>query len=241
MMRLILILILVLPIASCGTSPKTHFYTLTPVPPAENAHPAALRGPPLQVGNVSLPGALDRQSIVTRGPGARVIVSDQNRWAAPLDELTQRALTADLRDRLGPNHVLGPGDPAPPGGLRVLTLNVQQFSADSAGAVVLETDWTISTGRPPKAGRSRHEVIKAQASPEHPDAVAAAMSQALGELADRIVRELTSRRAAMERVKGIEPSYAAWEAAVLPLNYTRAGASWRQCKQGGLTAQSGRA
>ena len=27
---------------------------------------------------------------------------------------------------------------------------------------------------------------------------------------------------AMERVKGIEPSYAAWEAAVLPLNYTRA-------------------
>ena len=27
----------------------------------------------------------------------------------------------------------------------------------------------------------------------------------------------------MERVKGIEPSYAAWEAAVLPLNYTRFG------------------
>ena len=26
---------------------------------------------------------------------------------------------------------------------------------------------------------------------------------------------------ALERVKGIEPSYAAWEAAVLPLNYTR--------------------
>ena len=27
--------------------------------------------------------------------------------------------------------------------------------------------------------------------------------------------------AGMERVKGIEPSYEAWEAAVLPLNYTR--------------------
>jgi hypothetical protein len=27
----------------------------------------------------------------------------------------------------------------------------------------------------------------------------------------------------LERVKGIEPSYAAWEAAVLPLNYTRVG------------------
>ena len=32
----------------------------------------------------------------------------------------------------------------------------------------------------------------------------------------------------MERVKGIEPSYAAWEAAVLPLNYTR----HRKQKQG---------
>ena len=28
----------------------------------------------------------------------------------------------------------------------------------------------------------------------------------------------------LERVKGIEPSYEAWEAAVLPLNYTRSGA-----------------
>jgi hypothetical protein len=28
----------------------------------------------------------------------------------------------------------------------------------------------------------------------------------------------------MERVKGIEPSYEAWEAAVLPLNYTRSTA-----------------
>ncbi|CCB64035.1 protein of unknown function [Hyphomicrobium sp. MC1] len=27
----------------------------------------------------------------------------------------------------------------------------------------------------------------------------------------------------MERAKGIEPSYAAWEAAVLPLNYAREG------------------
>jgi hypothetical protein len=27
----------------------------------------------------------------------------------------------------------------------------------------------------------------------------------------------------VERVKGIEPSYAAWEATVLPLNYTRSG------------------
>ena len=32
----------------------------------------------------------------------------------------------------------------------------------------------------------------------------------------------------MERVKGIEPSYEAWEAAVLPLNYTRSSRDYRQ-------------
>ena len=35
-------------------------------------------------------------------------------------------------------------------------------------------------------------------------------------------------RFACGRVKGIEPSYEAWEAAVLPLNYTRSGANYRQ-------------
>jgi hypothetical protein len=34
-----------------------------------------------------------------------------------------------------------------------------------------------------------------------------------------------ARKKVLERVKGIEPSYAAWEAAVLPLNYTRVIAS----------------
>ncbi len=44
-----------------------------------------------------------------------------------------------------------------------------------------------------------------------------------------------TRAIQMERVKGIEPSYAAWEAAVLPLNYTRGLAAilryYRTCLQ----------
>lgn len=36
-----------------------------------------------------------------------------------------------------------------------------------------------------------------------------------------VMRGLKLDEEYMERVKGIEPSYAAWEATVLPLNYTR--------------------
>ena len=42
----------------------------------------------------------------------------------------------------------------------------------------------------------------------------------------------------MERVKGIEPSYAAWEAAVLPLNYTRLAARGRKLFQGAMITLS---
>ena len=35
----------------------------------------------------------------------------------------------------------------------------------------------------------------------------------------------SEKRFFLERVKGIEPSYRAWEARVLPLNYTRKGAN----------------
>ena len=36
----------------------------------------------------------------------------------------------------------------------------------------------------------------------------------------------------LERVKGIEPSYEAWEAAVLPLNYTRVASHYRHSVEG---------
>jgi hypothetical protein len=34
------------------------------------------------------------------------------------------------------------------------------------------------------------------------------------------------RPKALERVKGIEPSYSAWKAAALPLSYTRTAEHW---------------
>src|SRR5258708_290832 len=37
----------------------------------------------------------------------------------------------------------------------------------------------------------------------------------------RLAHSISLDRETMERAKGIEPSYAAWEAAVLPLNYAR--------------------
>lgn len=180
------VLLLALSLGACGSSPKTHFYTLGPVPAAAPARPAA-SGDPIVVGHVELPATLDRQSMVTRGPGDRLIVSDQDRWAAPLDQLVQSALTQDLRARLSATTVLAPGDPTPPD-VRIVVLNMQRFIADESGQVVLDTDWTVQQkGRPETA---RHEVVRATVAGVGGEATAAAMSRTLGELADRIAASL---------------------------------------------------
>ena len=64
-----------------------------------------------------------------------------------------------------------------------------------------------------------------------------------GEGSTRLFAGFTTRfrfmiKKTMERVKGIEPSYAAWEAAVLPLNYTRIAHGLALYRKAALTAQS---
>lgn len=181
------VLALGLLVAGCGSSPKTHFYTLVPETPAA-ADPAPTHGPKLRVGRIELPSTLDRTSLVTLGPGTAVSVSDQDRWAAPLKELVQRTLTADLRARLGPSRILDPGDPTPPAGVHIVALNLQAFGADSSGEVVLAGDWTLARS----AGGSQrvlgvHPVtLRDSAGSTQAGPVSAAMSGVLGKLADRI-------------------------------------------------------
>lgn len=175
-------IVLVLALAGCGSSPPTHFYTLDSVPAARTIR-AVAAGTAIEVGHVQLPATLDRNSMVTGGAGDQVLVSDQNRWAAPLDELVRRALTEDLQARLSAGSVLAPGDPTGPR-TRSLTLNVQRFMANDAGEVTLEADWNFQqAGRP---GPVRHESIQTRVQGRGGDAIAEAMSLALGELADRI-------------------------------------------------------
>ena len=175
-------LLLLLTLADCGSSPKTHFYTLD-AEPASGAITSAPVNARLEVDHVTLPATLDRQSMVRQKAGNQLDISDQDRWAAPLDELIRRALTDDLRHRLPPETMLAPGDPTPPG-TRTLMVNVQRFMADASGHVILEVDWSIQ--RHGRTVAPHHEMIRVPLSGEDGQQVADAMSRALGELADRI-------------------------------------------------------
>jgi hypothetical protein len=73
--------------------------------------------------------------------------------------------------------------------------------------------WVDISGCPGAAGRNK------KLSPNRGDRGELQAVTSSSKQVRRAVREGPAE--GMERVKGIEPSYAAWEAAVLPLNYTR--------------------
>lgn len=181
-----LVLLPIVLLSACGGSPKTHFHTLVTEPSGQAMHVSVRGDNPIEVGHVTLPGTLDRLWLVTRGEGTSIEISDRDRWVAPLNELIQRALTADLRDRIGVPFVVAPGDPSPPGGVRVLAVNIEQFSGDATGQVVLEADWVIRDPGRRTGEESRHAVIRVDAGSSRPEAITAAMSLAIAKLSDRI-------------------------------------------------------
>jgi uncharacterized lipoprotein YmbA len=177
-------LLLALLLAACASA-KTDTYTLSAVP-----LPRALAGsplhPPLEIGEVSVPATIDRDEIVLTAPGDRLNVASDSVWGAPLNQLIRRALSDDLSERLPPGSVLASGDPAPPRGLRIVTVSIDQFGGDTSGRVVLRASWIITRSGERPTGTPHRARIVVEAGAGTPRAVVPAMSQALAQLADRI-------------------------------------------------------
>ena len=173
-------------LAACGSSPPSRFYTLDPTGAASSGVMRSKGA--VAVGQITLPAELDRLSFVTREGANQIAVSDQDRWAAPLDGMIRRVLTTDLSHRLPPGTVVAPGDPVPPSA-RGVTLTIRNFIGDASGHVVLDADWAVSQGKGHPAIIHR-ETIAREAGSGDAAAIAAAMSQALGALADRIASAL---------------------------------------------------
>lgn len=188
------VLLAVLLPAACGSSPKTHFFTLDATSPSAPAPAGTWNGPQLQVQHITLPPTLDRLSLVRASSSTRIDISNADRWAAPLDSIVRDTLSDDLRRRLPQGAVLPPDAEAPPSHLRPVSVAVQRFMGDAAGHVVLDADWRVTDGRSGHVLASGHESIQETAGSPQSDAVVVAMGRALGVLADRIAAAPALRR-----------------------------------------------
>lgn len=170
-------------LAACQSSPPTRYFTLTEVA-AGSARPGTpSAGPALQLERVTIPGELDRLEIVRHGESNQLRIATFELWAAPLDGMIQRVLSEDLAARLAPGSVASPNEPAGDQQRR-LYLDIQDFAGNERGDVNLRTAWLLKA---PGGSETRGvEALSADANDASADALAAAMSRALGLLADRL-------------------------------------------------------
>lgn len=187
-MKRLVLLALSMGLTACSHSPPTHFYTLSTV--AAHQSVSATGGSPVVVGDVMLPATLDQQSIVLRNCPNALDVSDQDRWAAPLQGMTRRVLADDLRQRLGEERVLPPGDPMPQGTVETVILNIQDFAGSRDGTVVLDVDWSVQD-RHQKVLMQHHSHLTREVDGRDAGAIVAAQSDMLGALSDDIARGLS--------------------------------------------------
>jgi uncharacterized lipoprotein YmbA len=173
--------------SGCGTSAPIRYYTLAPLPSDSRASATASR-PPLRVERVTIPAELDRRGIVWRVGPNRVEIADEDRWAAPLDDMIRRTLSADLAARLPAGSVADPREPPTNEARTLLFVQISSLYADERCAVTLEVDWTLETAGA-TVRRASESIAAAPAAP-CPGGMAAGLSRALADLSERLAQAL---------------------------------------------------
>jgi uncharacterized lipoprotein YmbA len=156
------------------------YYTLTPVAPASTPTKAVSA---MRLGRVTIPRELDRSELVQRIDATRLMLAEQDRWAAPIDDLVRRTLSNDLAARL-PQSAAGAHDST-----RTLSIDIDDFLADASCNVTLRATWSLA--EPNVATIQKTEQITVAVNGAcATSALPSTMSRALGELSDRIASAL---------------------------------------------------
>jgi uncharacterized lipoprotein YmbA len=172
-------------ITGCASSPPLHYYTLTETPAATrlSTAPDAI---PIRLDRVTIPTELDRSQLVRRVDATRLQIMDAERWAAPLDDTIRRVLSADLVLRLPPNMVANPYEPSIGEKRQSLSVDIEELYGDETCAVTLRAAWVLKQPDMQSSRGQEETRVPASGPCNGAASLPQAMSQALGQLADKI-------------------------------------------------------
>jgi uncharacterized protein len=145
----------VLFIASSGcASPREHLYIL------DNRSDEPISTPEVRtviLGPISIPQEVDRPQIVVREGSSQILVTEQQRWAAPLKDSLPRLLATEL-DRSQPGYRFAPtssGAVATPKAR--LAIDVTRFDVSRAAGATVSAHWVYRSSvqdSPPVEGNA---------------------------------------------------------------------------------------
>jgi uncharacterized protein len=173
-------------LSACASHPD-HFYVLSTQPAGAGqprtspVAPAALK--------VTLPFVVDRLEMVLNTSANDVIVQEHERWAAPLSDLVTQTLARDLERRRSDLLVADSSTSRPGGSVLKINVDVVQLTIHKGRQASIEAHWRILD---PRTGNEAvgSDVFTAPLGQNDYAAVAQALSQCLGQLADRLVAAL---------------------------------------------------
>jgi uncharacterized lipoprotein YmbA len=173
-----------LPILAGCASPPTRVYTLVPREPATPARSSAT----VMVKSVELAKYLDRPQIVRYGDVYELSLAEFERWGESMRDMVMRVLVEDLSLRLPKGQVFADSGQLPVRADTTVDVDISRFDADPNGEVVLAARWSVQ--RQGQRAQLRSDRITVPSNPADTPALVAAMSDALGQLADRIASAL---------------------------------------------------
>jgi uncharacterized protein len=175
--------------AGCGSSPPLRYYTLTTAPASGERLAAGGNTVPIRVDRVTIPPELDRSQLVRRLDSTRLQIVEGDLWAAPLEDTIRRVLSDDLAARLPPDRVANPFEPSVGEKRQSLSVDIGDFYGDSTCSVTLHASWVLKLSDT-ESSRGSSDTRIAASGTCTAGAIPAAMSQALGKLADRIAAQV---------------------------------------------------
>jgi uncharacterized lipoprotein YmbA len=167
-----------------GKPPQYDYYVLTPTLTQARSPTTsdAADQPTVGVSRVTIPGYLDRESIVDRTDDYRLVYSKQSRWAEPLDQAFERTLRHELAATLAPAGIaVPPHTHAPTYDVQVDVLRFERRGADH---VELWARWTVRTNT--KVVRTGESRIRLGIGGTGNSAATAALSRTITRLAVEI-------------------------------------------------------
>ena len=174
---------------------RSEFFILTPVSDRAGMAAKPASGSPdsqltIGVGPVDFPDYLRRLPVVTRVAPNRIELSDERRWAEPLDKNFVRVLSENLAVLLDTQRI-----EKYPWSLRTkvdyqVEIDVQRFETTSDGQTQLVASWIIRDGQGSKILYASQTTVGAPAGPDGVSA-SAALSGDLATLSKEIASRIT--------------------------------------------------
>ncbi|MGE0221748.1 MAG: membrane integrity-associated transporter subunit PqiC [Acetobacteraceae bacterium] len=162
--------------AACS-SPNPTLYTLAPT-----SGEVRKRGPrTVEMRAIALARYLERSQIVRSSEGFRLEVLENEWWGEPLDSMLGRVLVQDLTQRLPNATIYQENSPISGTPDATLGINIQRLDLDRSGVVLLRAQMSVTK----RATATRNVTISVTPATAGTQGLVAAMSEAVGQLADQ--------------------------------------------------------